>query len=117
MTWTPNARMGLVALTVLALDQITKLAVMKFLGFREEVVVVNGFFRLVHWGNTGAAWSVFKDHNGVLACVSALALIVLYLSRRHFGSGTILGQIALGLLFGGIAGNLTDRLLESRQHV
>ena len=109
--------MALVALSVLVLDQLTKLAVMKLLGFREEVVVVDGFFRLVHWGNTGAAWSVFKDHNGVLAGVSAVALIVLYVSRRHFGAGAALGQIALGLLFGGIMGNLTDRLLESRQHV
>ena len=117
MTWTPNLRMGVVALSVLALDQITKWVVMRFLGFREEVVVIEGFFRLVHWGNTGAAWSFFKDHNSVLALVSIGALVVLYLSREHFGVGTLLGQIALGLLFGGIMGNLTDRLLASRRHV
>jgi signal peptidase II len=117
MTWTPNLRMGLVALTVLALDQLTKWVVMKFLGFREEVVVVDGFFRLVHWGNTGAAWSFFKDHNSVLALVSMVALVVLYLSRNHFGANLPLGQVALGLLFGGILGNLTDRLLASRRHV
>lgn len=115
--WTSNQRMGMVALIVLALDQLTKFVVMRYLEFREEVVVVEGFFRLVHWGNTGAAWSFFKDHNHVLAVVSALALVVLYLSRQHFGGGTVLGQVALGLLFGGIMGNLTDRLLVSRQHV
>ena len=117
MNWTPNTRMGAVALAVLVADQLTKLAVMKFLGFRDEYVVIDGFFRLVHWGNTGAAWSFFKGHNGILAIVSALALIVLYLTRIHFGAGTVLGQIALGLLFGGIMGNLTDRLMASRQHV
>ena len=117
MTWTPNLRMALVAFCVLVLDQLTKFAVMQFLGWREEVIVIDGFFRLVHWGNTGAAWSVFTNHNGLLAIVSALALVVLYLSRRHFGADSILGQVALGLLFGGIIGNLTDRLLPSRQHV
>lgn len=117
MTWTPNLRMGVVALVVLALDQLTKFVVMQYLGFREEVVVVEGFFRLVHWGNTGAAWSFFKDNNGILAFVSAAALVVLYLSRHHFGAATSLGQVALGLLFGGIVGNLTDRLLASRRHV
>jgi len=117
MTWTPNRRMAAVALLVLAFDQLTKLMVMKFLGFREEVVVVDGFFRLVHWGNTGAAWSFFKDHNSVLALVSIGALVVLYLSRHHFGAASTLGQVALGLLFGGIMGNLTDRLLVSRRHV
>jgi signal peptidase II len=117
MTWTPNLRMGVVALSVLALDQLTKFAVMKVLGFREELVVIDGFFRLVHWGNTGAAWSFFKGNNGILAIVSAVALVVLYLTRHHFGAGTVLGQSALGLLFGGIMGNLTDRLMTSRQHV
>lgn len=117
MRWTPNIRMGLVALAVFVFDQITKFSVMSFLGFREEVVVVEGFFRLVHWGNTGAAWSFFKDNNGLLAVVSAAALVALYLTRHHFGAGTVLGQVALGLLFGGITGNLTDRLLPSRQHV
>jgi signal peptidase II len=114
---TDEQRMGALALIVLAVDQITKWAVMRVLGFREEVVVIEGFFRLVHWGNTGAAWSVFKDNNNVLAVVSAVALVVLFLSRRHFCSDQRWGQVALGLLFGGIAGNLTDRLLPSRRHV
>lgn len=117
MNWSPNLRMGVIALVVLAADQLSKFVVMQYLGFREEVVVIDGFFRLVHWGNTGAAWSFFKDHNGLLAAVSGMALIALFLTRNHFGAGTALGQVALGLLFGGICGNLTDRLLESRRHV
>ena len=44
-----------------------------------------------------------------------VALLVLFLSRHHFESRTVLGQIAFGLIFGGIAGNLLDRLLPSRQ--
>jgi signal peptidase II len=117
MTWTPNVRMGVIALVVLVFDQITKWVVMNFLGFREEVVIVEGFFRLVHWENTGAAWSFFKGHNGLLALVSTMALLVLLWSRHHFGAETMLGQVALGLLFGGIMGNLTDRLLPTRRHV
>lgn len=117
MTWTPNLRLGVVALSTFACDQITKFAVMQYLGFREEVVVIEGFFRLVHWGNTGAAWSFFKGHNNLLAIVSIIAIVVLFLSRHYFGAGTALGQVALGLLFGGILGNLTDRLMASRRHV
>ncbi|MHC1768315.1 MAG: signal peptidase II [Verrucomicrobiia bacterium] len=109
--------MGAVALGVLASDQATKFLVMSYLGFREEVEVIEGFFRLVHWGNTGAAWSFFKDQNALLALVSAVALVVLYIARRHFSVERTAGQVALGLLFGGIMGNLTDRLLPTRQHV
>jgi signal peptidase II len=117
MKLSPNQLMGLLAFAVFALDQITKFAVLQFLGYRDEHVVIEGFFRFVHWGNTGAAWSVFKDNNNILAVVSGVALVVLYLTRRHFGADTRVGQVALGLLFGGILGNLTDRVLPSRQHV
>ena len=49
-----------------------------------------------------------------LACLIPNAL---FLTRHHFNSHTLSGQIAFGLIFGGIAGNLTDRLLPSRHAV
>lgn len=61
-------------------------------------------------GNTGAAWSLFSGNNGVLALVALVALVLLFFTRHHFESHTWLGQIAYGLIFGGIAGNLVDRL-------
>ena len=53
-----NGRLALVAAFVFVFDQLTKLAVLKYLGYAEERVIVPGFFKLVHWGNTGAAWSL-----------------------------------------------------------
>src|SRR6185295_10812449 len=87
------------------------------LGKGEEWVVIDGFFKLVHWGNTGAAWSLFRGNNELLAIVALVALLALFLTRHHFDSRTFLGQIAFGLIFGGIAGNLTDRLLPARHEV
>ena len=106
-----RARIALLAAGVFALDQITKRVVLKFLGYAEEVPVVPGFFKLVHWGNTGAAWSLFRGSNEILAGVALVAVVVLYLTRHHFGARLPLGQLALGLIFGGILGNLLDRLL------
>jgi signal peptidase II len=113
----PNKRIGLLAAAVFALDQFTKLLVLNYLSYTKEKVVIDGFFKLVHWGNTGAAWSIFRDNNEMLAIVALLALLVLFLVRQRFSIETRLGWIAMGLMFGGIAGNLTDRLLPSRQHV
>ncbi len=113
MAHTPNPRIALVGLAVVALDQATKFAVRDFLGEqpnRREEVVINGFFRLVHWGNTGAAWSLFHNNNELLTIVSLVALLVLFLSRRHFDAHLPLGQLSLGLIFGGIIGNLMDRI-------
>jgi signal peptidase II len=84
--------------------------VLRFLGPTQERVIIEGFFKFVHWTNTGAAWSLFRDRNDLLAIVSILALCGLFLWRRHFHIETMLGQISLGLIFGGIAGNLFDRL-------
>lgn len=114
---TPNRRMASVAFGILAFDQLTKLLVLQLLGYAQEWVVIDGFFKFVHWGNTGAAWSLFRDNNELLAIVSLGALLLLFVTRHHFDTGTWLGQLALGLLFGGIMGNVVDRLLPSRRHV
>jgi len=112
-----DARIATLAVGVILVDQLTKLLVLKFLGFAEQREIVHGFFRLVHWGNTGAAWSMLTGYNGVLAAVAIGAALVLILARRHFDPHTLGGQVALGLIFGGIVGNLIDRLMPSRRHV
>jgi signal peptidase II len=114
---TPNRRIAVLAVLVYALDQFTKFFVLRWLGRGEERVVIDGFFKFVHWGNTGSAWSLFSGNNAILAVVALVALFVLFLARHHFGAQFLLGQIALGLIFGGILGNLTDRLLPSRHEV
>jgi signal peptidase II len=108
---THNRRIAALAIFVLALDQITKAAVLRLLpAVGDEKMMLDGFFKLVHWQNTGAAWSLFHDKNGLLAIVAAAALVVLFFSRHHFDSHTWLGQIAFGLIIGGIMGNLVDRI-------
>jgi signal peptidase II len=113
---TPNRRIAAIALMVLVVDQATKAIVLRFLpNVWDERNVLPGFFKLVHWQNTGAAWSSFTGKNGLLALIAVAALIILFFSRHHFNSHTLLGQFAFGLVIGGIMGNLVDRIL--RQHV
>ena len=112
MTWTPTRRIALIALLVVAGDQLTKFAVLRWLGYAQERTIVPGFFKFVHWGNTGAAWSLFQDSNAILAVVSLLALVALFFYRHRFDTGSIVGQASLGMIFGGILGNLTDRVIH-----
>ena len=118
MKWSllSEKRVAVLAGIIVLLDQLTKLIVLNTLVFgREERVLIEGFFKFVHWGNTGAAWSMFHGNNEFLAIVSLVALLVLFIYRRHFDTRTVMGQISLGLIFGGIIGNLIDRLF--RGHV
>lgn len=115
---TPSRRIAAIAVVWFALDQFTKLLVLHFLPRTDtEVIIIDGFFKFVHWGNTGAAWSMLRGNNALLAVVALVALLVLFIGRHHFDTRSTLGQIAFGLIWGGIAGNLLDRLLPSRQHV
>jgi len=112
MKTSSNWRIAYLALFIFALDQLTKKLVLTYLGYAQEKDLIHGFFKLVHWGNTGAAWSLFRGNNAILAVVALAALIILFLTRHHFDIHTLGGQISLGLIFGGILGNLTDRLLR-----
>lgn len=110
MRLTPNQRIVLVALLTYLADQVTKLIVLKVLDYADQHVVIDGFFKFVHWGNSGAAWSLLYGRNGLLALISLAALVVLVLTRHRFDLKSWVGQLAFGLVFGGILGNLTDRL-------
>ena len=107
----PNRRIGVIALAVIILDQLTKFIIVEFLPDSSiEKTIIPGFFKLMHWQNTGAAWSLFRGSNAVLAIVALVALVILYFSRHHFDARTLVGQTAFGLICGGIVGNLIDRI-------
>jgi len=103
-------RIAAVAIAIVALDQFTKALVLRTLGYSQEKVIVEGFFKFVHWTNTGAAWSILSGNNDLLALVALVALVVLYFSRHHFHVHHVPGQWAFGLICGGIVGNLIDRV-------
>jgi signal peptidase II len=102
-------RVVLVAAAIVLLDQLTKLLVVRFIG-TEGFVVIDGFFNLVNWRNTGAAWGILQDRNEVLAIVSVLTILALYLFRHSFKFHQAGSAVALGLIAGGIVGNLIDRV-------
>ena len=50
-----DKRIAVIAATAAILDQLTKLLVLINLPYGQEKVLIEGFFKFVHWGNTGAA--------------------------------------------------------------
>ena len=119
---TSRPRFGLpaAAATILflyALDQATKWLVIQSLPFDSERPVIPGFFTLVHWGNTGAAFSSFSEKNGMFIVLSALTLVVLavFAIRGAFRDNAHASWPSR-LLSAGVLGNLTDRI-RLRGHV
>ncbi|MEY3775653.1 MAG: lipoprotein signal peptidase [Verrucomicrobiota bacterium] len=106
------------ALTVFALDQVTKTWIDARLPLgtyglaHGAIEVIPGFFHLVHVGNTGAAWSLFTGKSFFLALLALATLGAIFIWRRALGLQDRTAQLAFGLLCGGIVGNLVDRFLH-----
>ena len=100
------AAVGLVAYLI---DVLVKVLSVQHLATK-DVHVLGDLFVLHLTRNPGAAFSTGTAYTPVLACVAIIALVVvLFVSRRV---GDRVWAVALGLLLGGIAGNLTDRLVR-----
>ena len=104
-----------VAATVLIADQLTKQIVVNTIDTAEQIIIIEGFLKFVNWHNTGAAWSQFEGKSLHLAVISLVALGALIHYRHHFEIHTKRGKFAMGMLMGGIVGNLIDRV--AYQHV
>lgn len=104
-----------VAPAVFVLDQITKLAVLKWIELGDRIPVIPGFFDLVHFRNTGAAFGILSDaHHSFripfFYIVAVVATVVLAFFYRSLPDREKLMPWAFSLVFAGIAGNIVDRI-------
>ncbi len=111
-------RLWVLALIVFTFDQLTKIWIVAKLDYptywpsEGAITIIEGFFYLVHVGNTGAAWSLFAGQSSLLALLAGITLVGIFFWRRHLGLQHHRVQIAFGLLIGGIVGNFVDRVLH-----
>ncbi len=103
---------GAMAGAVTLLDQAGKWLALRYQAGRPPTDIVPGFLRLAYTTNPGAAWGMFAEHTWLLTVISALALGFLIWQLPTMGEGLWLRVAGLGVLIGGIAGNLIDRLLH-----
>lgn len=99
---------ALVAVAVVVADQITKAIVRGQIARFDDVELFLGI-KLVHTRNTGVAFSMFSGGGTVvviIALVALAALLAFFIANIH----RRLVWLPTGLLIGGAAGNLIDRI-------
>ncbi len=94
-------------------DQVTKWLAILFLQPHQPVKIMPQFFWFTIDRNSGAAFSLFRQHTLILTIFTAIAVILILwwgatLPRREKWM-----QVALGLIAGGALGNLSDRFFRS----
>ena len=111
---TAHVRLGAIAaVTVLALDQATKLWLLRVfdIGHRGSVKLTP-FFDLVLAWNPGISFGWFQNDSPtaqiVLMLIKAAAVLILAVWMAR--SRTPIATVALGLIIGGAIGNAIDRL-------
>ena len=102
----------LIALVVIALDQLTKRAVQQNLALGEALLVFPPweFVRIVHWVNTGAAFGMFQGGNAVLIGLTVAITLAILIYYQTLPEDHLFQRICLALIVGGSIGNLIDRL-------
>ena len=119
--------LGVGALIILALDQITKVKVAAALVLPDGVLptdarairseihpVTETWFNLRVTGNKGAAWGLFRDlpetwRIPFFVIIGAVALVVILLFFRSARGQKVL-SVGLTCILGGALGNLSDRV-------
>lgn len=103
---------ALLAILVLAADQLTKYFAIQNLPPEEPVHVVGDFLIFYLIRNSGAAFSLGEGVTWIFTlALAAVALAIVWLMLTRIRSRA--WAIVLGLLLGGVLGNLTDRLFRA----
>ncbi len=94
----------------IVLDQTAKLIASSLLVQGESVALINGFLHLTLVHNTGTVFGFFPEANLYLAIISIVFLAVLSFVCLKIKSLPPAEKFSMGLIAGGAAGNLADRL-------
>ena len=108
---TAGILIAILAVAVLAVDQFTKHLALQNLPYERAVQVWGDFLQFYLTRNSGAAFSLGEGVTWVFTIILGVAaLIVVSLAVVRVRGR--LWAVVLGLLLGGILGNLTDRLFR-----
>lgn len=101
---------SMITVVCLLIDQLSKFFIVKYMNIADTIHIIKNFFRLTYVQNTGAAWSILSGNQLFLIGISLIVLgLFIYMMIKN---KTMKKQemILVGVLLGGIIGNLIDRI-------
>lgn len=99
----------LLAIAVVAVDQVAKAWIVGSLAVGTGYQVLGDWLRVVHGRNSGILFGMLPQSAPAFAIVSLVVMVLIVVYHARVGRG-ILTTVALGLLLGGALGNMLDRV-------
>ncbi len=99
----------ILCIIVLILDQVTKIICDAYCTLNKPIPIISNFFSITYVHNEGAAWSILAGKRLILILIGLIALYILNSFIDEFKESKR-NILAFGFLFGGVLGNLLDRI-------
>lgn len=103
----------LTAIVVIAFDQWTKSLVVAHLSppnSRSPIPLIGDYLTIYYIQNSGAAFGLFANTVVLVLLIVGAVAVIAYLYWRIVNTGSLAYKLIFGLIIGGAAGNLLDRV-------
>jgi signal peptidase II len=105
----------LIALLVIAFDQLTKWMIVQKMEYGESIEIIENLLYITSHRNRGAAWGILQGQMWFFYIITIAVIIgLVYYIQKMAKESRLLG-VALALMLGGAIGNFIDRV--ARQEV
>lgn len=96
---------------IIAIDQLTKLWIVRDFELHESVSVIGEFFQITSHRNRGAAFGILQDQRWFFIIITIIIVIgIIWYMLKMVREGATLLPIALTFVLGGALGNFIDRV-------
>lgn len=93
----------------IALDQLTKILVLKLMELGQSIELIPGVLNLTYIQNRGAAFGMLSEHRWLFMVVSTVAIIGIGIYLFGFCKERLMLRVGLALIVSGGIGNMIDR--------
>lgn len=104
-------KIAILSILLLIIDIITKYLIDINFNLLETKEIIPNFFSITKVYNYGASWNILSGFRFLLIVISIIIIIALVLYQKKFKINTR-NIIGFSLLYGGIMGNLVNRIFN-----
>lgn len=104
-------KIAILSILLLIIDIITKYLIDTNFNLLETKEIIPNFFSITKVYNYGASWNILSGFRFLLIIISIIIIIALVLYQKNFKINTR-NIIGFSLLYGGIMGNLFNRIFN-----